>query len=1136
MIAKMLRTQLEPVLQRRSRLRRRTATACCLSAAAVIAAVLLAIYAAVGWWNLPVVLALAGTAMVAVVWLQSSIGRAEPDYVAVARQIEQTNPSLQALLLAAVEQSPDFATGQLGYLQERVVAEALQHAKRHGWIDSVSPRAMACATGGQWAATLACGVLLALLLRPALPAPDEAGFVWTRSSALRVEVTPGDVEIERGADVVVMARFDGGEPGEATLLVGQTDDTLAPVALQRSLDDPIFGGAIRSVEADLLYRVEYDGKSTPLFRVKVYEHPELQQADAHVVAPQYTGLEAKTLKDVRRVSAVQGSSITVEFHLNKPVERAELVTADGGRLKLERHSENPNTYTLDLTADTSQRFTLELVDVDGRSNKMPTRFTVDVLANLRPDLAIKSPRGDIEVSPLEEVTFDAEISDDFGLGGQGLTYTVAGQAPVDVPIASHEASRRKRSVRFMLSMEDLAVQPAQLVSYYFWAEDLGPDGEMRRTFSDMFLAEIRPFEEIFREALASGDQQQQQRQQQQQQRPGSGADQLTQLQKQVINATWRMIRELSGGKATKKVREDLAVVRDGQAETVAKAAEMKAELQDAEAVRHLGRAMKSMSESLEMLTAAATADQPVDPLSKALGFEQAAYQALLKLRAVEHEVTRGRQSQRGGGQGGNRSRQQLNQLELQQEDRRYETESQARELQQLAQNQNLQILSRLRELAERQSDLNRQLREAQAELEAAPDDRRRERLQRQLDRLREEQQKILRDLDETRQRMNEPGNRNRMAESREQLDRTREQVQRASDALNRGETEEAVAAGTRAQRSMEELRDEFRRETSSRFADAMQEMRSAAREMSERQEQIDEDLRQVAEKNDRSLGKPAEQERVEQELDAQQRRVADLADQMRRVSEASEQSEPVLSNRLYDTLRKADTQSTEQMLRQSADWLRANFVPEARLAERRAAEGVERLARGVERAAEAVLGSEAEALRTAQNALENLSEQVERELEAQTGRARGGAQDSPPDTRDQPAGRDPAVGFDRLFNDENFGDPNGPIVGRDFRNWSDRMREVEQMLSQSELRNRAAEVRERVRDFRTDFKRHGKEPQWELVEQLVLKPLDELRERVKEELARKESDRAVTPIDRDPVPARFAELVRRYYERLGKGE
>ena len=46
----------------------------------------------------------------------------------------------------------------------------------------------------------------------------------------------------------------------------------------------------------------------------------------------------------------------------------------------------------------------------------------------------------------------------------------------------------------------------------------------------------------------------------------------------------------------------------------------------------------------------------------------------------------------------------------------------------------------------------------------------------------------------------------------------------------------------------------------------------------------------------------------------------------------------------------------------------------------------------------------------------------------------------------------------------------------------------------------------------------------------------ELRARVAEELARRESKEALVPIDRDPVPTRYSELVRRYYEELGKSE
>ena len=68
------------------------------------------------------------------------------------------------------------------------------------------------------------------------------------------------------------------------------------------------------------------------------------------------------------------------------------------------------------------------------------------------------------------------------------------------------------------------------------------------------------------------------------------------------------------------------------------------------------------------------------------------------------------------------------------------------------------------------------------------------------------------------------------------------------------------------------------------------------------------------------------------------------------------------------------------------------------------------------------------------------------------------------------------------------------------------------------------------------MKRHSKEPQWDLVKMEIAGPLVELRSRISEELARRESKEALVPIDRDPVPTRYSELVRRYYEQLGKSE
>ena len=65
--------------------------------------------------------------------------------------------------------------------------------------------------------------------------------------------------------------------------------------------------------------------------------------------------------------------------------------------------------------------------------------------------------------------------------------------------STEKETKKKLDADHLLELESLKVEPDQLVSYFFWAEDVGPDGETRRVESDMFFAEVRPFEEIFRE-------------------------------------------------------------------------------------------------------------------------------------------------------------------------------------------------------------------------------------------------------------------------------------------------------------------------------------------------------------------------------------------------------------------------------------------------------------------------------------------------------------------------------------------------------------------------------------------------------------------------------------------------------------
>ena len=193
----------------------------------------------------------------------------------------------------------------------------------------------------------------------------------------------------------------------------------------------------------------------------------------------------------------------------------------------------------------SARYSLELVDSEGRSNKFPAEFFLQSLAKRRPDVKLIFPQGDPRVSRLEELQLQAEASDDFGLLKYGIGFGIAGQEPRLVELGQSAPANTKRQFSYMIPLEKLDVDVDQAVAYFAWADDYGPDGKPRRTYSDMFFAEVRPFEEIFRADQSGGGERGSQ---------GGGDERvrLAELQKQIVVATWNLEREKAGAERSQQ--------------------------------------------------------------------------------------------------------------------------------------------------------------------------------------------------------------------------------------------------------------------------------------------------------------------------------------------------------------------------------------------------------------------------------------------------------------------------------------------------------------------------------------------------------------------------------------------------------
>lgn len=1326
-------------------------------------------------------------------------GREKPDLRRIALRVEALFPELDGRLVTAAQlerkpgEEPD-------YLQQRVVREALTASDRNDWFEIVPAWRLAASTLASALALLILGISLWRL--PPHPKGHKA-FAFTRNQASGVTVNPGDVAIERGNSLVVLARFGGNLPSTVDLVLTDPAGTTQRIPLAKSLADPVFGGSVPEVATDLAYHVEYSGDRTKDFHVKVFEYPRLDRSDVNIAYPDYTGLQPKRIEDTRRLSAVEGSKVDLNLQLNKPVASARLIAKGKTRLTLPKGegqgegehdarqstvreqeisdviplSVQTNRAVADLTQFplmASKTYELQLVDAEGRTNKVPAQFVFEALTNRTPEFHLASPRGDIRPSPLEEIPFEGTVWDDFGVKKYGIGYTIPGKETAFIELGSNAPAKEKKEFQHVLHLENLGVQPDELVAWFLWADDVGPDGQLRRSTGDLYFGEVRPFEEVFREGQGMESQGGQQ-QGGQQDRTGKLAD----LQKQIMNATWNLQRNslkqkpdaprkspkssslgapkpsllssspsirlprhsnvfglaLAGdppddsSPSTSNTRpspprrpasgsaptyeEDATVVRDSQEDALKQAEAASRRQQDARTAALWSAAKKEMETALARLEKAT--NSPAS-LPDALAAEQAAYQALLKLQQHEYQVQRNRNRSQGGGSSRNQQMQrQLDEMDLTQSENRYETQRQAQRPQDNQRREQLQVQNRLQELARRQQDLNDRLKEMQTALQEAKTEQEREEIRRRLKRLQEEEQQMLADVDELRQRMEKPDNQSQMSDERRQLDDTRDDIQRAAQAASQGSASQALASGTRAQRQLQDLRDQVRKQNSGQFSDEMREMRSEARELARQQEELSKKMENEGDNGQKSLSGSPDRKAALDQLAQQKARMTNLVDRATQLSQQAEEAEPLLSRQLYDTVRKfaQDTskdvremqdellnrglmtrslydrlkESSEpdgaKMMDITSELLREDFLKQAAQSGQRSRASIENLKQGVERAAEGVLGDDTEALRMAQQELDRLTSELQKEMagtggtnqagraspragqtgemtsrtnspgqgsesqelaqnnagrrgnsgtnqtsgEAQSQAVRRGqagqtnsasqasgersgqnqeqAQNDSQNSNDQTpsnsgqqqgdsnssnqgqqsgqsgqsaangdnqnqnggqrqlaqgernggrrggsrrdGGRTAAAGgdeggdssgslgrdWDRVFNEESA-PLTGPITGDDFGPWSDRLRDVEEMVDTPDLRNSIAVARERARLARQEFKRDLKKPDWAVVQLQVMKPLLEVRDRITDELARRQSSDALVPIDRDPVPTRYSDLVRRYYEELGK--
>ncbi|NNG16939.1 MAG: DUF4175 family protein, partial [Gemmatimonadales bacterium] len=523
-----------------------------------------------------------------------------------------------------------------------------------------------------------------------------------------ITVDPGSVTVPRGSDLKVSAQLRNFDADEVDLVVKATDATQWD-RWPMTIEDTTTGYSLMvfDVSEPREYFVEASGVRSQVFQIEVVDLPYVDDIAVEYRFPSYTGLAPQVQEGSGDVVALTGTRAIIHITPTVEVTAGVLVVQPGDTIPLTVEPEGRLAGTLTVREEGTYRVLLE--SVQGDLVVASPDYLIDPLTDQPPSVSFTKPGRDISVSSLEEVLTEVQAQDDYGVGNVELVYAVNGGE--EQAVSLYSGGRLKDvSADHTFFLEELELEPGDFVSYYATARDARRGALRQEASTDIYFMEIRPFDRTFRQA----DQQ-----------PGQGMSsvggELSERQRQIIAATFRIVRDRAKY-SDREFREHMSTVTLSQGR-LREEVNTLIERMRTRGVAGVDSAFAVVAEALpKAVTEMESAEEELGQQKPkdALQPEQRALQQLQRAEAAYREFQVGF-GQGGGsaGEDGEISEELADLFELELDRMRNQYEQVQRGNQQAADQSIDETLEKLKKLARRQQQENERLR-ARAQAGQAP--------------------------------------------------------------------------------------------------------------------------------------------------------------------------------------------------------------------------------------------------------------------------------------------------------------------------------------------------------------------------------------------------------------------------------
>lgn len=838
--------------------------------------------------------------------------------VKLARYIEERNPVLQDRLVSAVELGNQEESGaRPNPILPLLLRDALNRCRSLQAKSLFNPREPLRS------GAVALALMLVFVLLQAF-GPEYLQYAtlklyanWFTPQAVSlysIEIEPGNVQVRKGSDQLVIAKLIGFDSGPVQLYSRRHSSPSwekNPMEPQKGSNQ--FGFLFLDISEEVRYYAQSGNVRSGEFSIAVSETARVERIDLTYHFPAYTGLPVHREEDGGEISALKETRVDVLAHTSIDTASARILLQDGSAVPMRKVGEKQFLGQVAVKRDSSYR--IELADFAKNGSVGSHEYPITALDDQPPLVSFSKPGRDKKVTQLEEVLAEVKANDDFGLNSLKFYYTVNGgkENGVDLFQRSRGEAPKTLSGTHTFFLEEFNLEPGDVVSYYARASDA-----RATSASDIYFLEVRPFGKEFSQAQMSGGM-------------GGGAGEagsvLSSRQKEIMAATWRLIRDQKTfGKG--EYSDNLKLVASQQ-QKLQQQTRTLSERMKRRALTTRDPEFQKLSDNLEKAIEAMTpAHQRLsqEKPNEALPPEQTALNYLLRSEAYfrKIQVAFGNAGGPGEAATGAQELKNLFELELDKLKNQYETQQQRNAMQ--GRNQLDEAVQKLKELAERQQQLN----ERQRQLAVPGSSRGGSQSEQQ--QIQEEAEKLARQLERL----------SREKEDEELLNASQRLKQAAQEMQNAGARSPSGGSQNRGLQALSRLNDARRTMENRRrgnLADDLRQLRADAQQAGEQQEKIQEALERLSQDTTSGSSGVTPQARSAEQMMKQIQKARGIL----REKAALGKTLNSIEQGLFDSAKKAAGQDkpTSQQLQSAGNAMRDQRIQD------RVAQGGQMIARGL---------------------------------------------------------------------------------------------------------------------------------------------------------------------------------------------